>query len=171
MRRADTIRAVPGLAQRVRAALPGAALRTTCLVGFPGETERQFEHLLAHIRRAQYEHLGVFVFSPEEGTAAGARLDAPAPALAAERRARLLAAQRELVARRAAARVGAEDTVLLERPPRGPRGEGRARSTRDAPRIDGAVRVRGLPPNAAAGTFVRVRYTAAAGYDMKARAI
>ena len=70
MRRADTIAAVGDLPRRARRAMPDVALRTTCLVGFPGETEPRFRHLLRHVAAAGYDHLGAFVFSPEAGTPA-----------------------------------------------------------------------------------------------------
>jgi ribosomal protein S12 methylthiotransferase len=55
---------------RIREALPDAVMRTTFIVGFPGETEAHFEHLLAFVERHQFDHVGVFTFSPEEGTPA-----------------------------------------------------------------------------------------------------
>jgi ribosomal protein S12 methylthiotransferase len=171
MRRADTIRPVAQLAGRARAVLPDVALRTTCLVGFPGETEADFAHLLRHLRTAQYDHVGAFVYSPEEDTPAFGMPRVPPREVAEERRRRLMLAQKRVVARKAAARVGTEAEVLIERPvsPGGRVWAGRSR--RDAPRIDGEVFVRGVPAGIKPGAFVPVRYTAPADYDMKAVAV
>ena len=170
MGRADTVRSVEGMAARIRSALPGVTLRTTCLLGFPGETREHFRHLVEFVREAQFDHLGVFVFSPEEGTRAFDRPGRPSPGVAEQRRDRLMRTQRAIVDRKAAARIGAEEEVLLER--RAGRGNtiGSGRSRREAPEIDGTVIVSGLPAEAARGTFLRVRYTAQRGYDMKATA-
>ena len=68
-----------GLLHRIREQLPEAVLRTTLIVGFPGETEEQFQHLLDFVAEQRFDHVGVFTFSPEEGTAAAA-LPNPVPA-------------------------------------------------------------------------------------------
>ena len=77
------------LARRIREALPGATLRTTVMVGFPGETEAHFETLAQLLEAVRFEHLGVFLYSPEPGTPA-ARLGPPVPRREARRRARIL---------------------------------------------------------------------------------
>jgi ribosomal protein S12 methylthiotransferase len=168
MGRADTVACVREMPDRVRRALPDATLRTTCLVGHPGEDENRFRHLVEHVEAAQYDHLGVFVFSPEEGTPAAALPGRPSRAEAEERRARLLEAQWRIVARRAANRVGRVEKLLLERPPRAGRRAWSGRTARFAPDVDGEVLVHGVPPDARPGTFVEVRYTGAEGYDMVA---
>ncbi len=167
MGRADTIAAVGSLPGRARAAMPDVALRTTCLLGHPGETEPRFRHLLRHAAEVGYDHLGAFVFSPEAGTPAVDLAGRPRPATAERRMGELLALQRGLVEARNAAAVGRETMVLLERPA----GQGRwwiGRSRREAPEVDGVVRVRGVPQGARAGDFVRVRLAGAAGYDLRA---
>ena len=83
MRRADTIKAIESFPARLRAALPGATLRTTCMVGFPGETEDHFNALLDYVEAVRFDHLGAFVFSPEEGTAAADLPGLPPPAFPA----------------------------------------------------------------------------------------
>lgn len=168
MHRADTIRYVEKLAARVRAVMPDAALRTTCLVGFPGETEEHVAHLLEHLRAAQYDHVGVFTYSAEEGTAAFGMSDTPSRAAAAARRRRLMLAQREVVDRKAAALIGMEADILIERAAAGRRQIWIGRSRRDAPRIDGEVYVRSARAALQPGTIVRARYTAQSDYDMKA---
>jgi ribosomal protein S12 methylthiotransferase len=167
MRRADTTAAVRDLPARARRALPDVALRTTCLVGFPGETEPRFRHLLRHVADAGSDHLGAFVFSPEAGTPAPGLPGRPRRATAERRIGELLALQRRLVDRRHAASKGREATLLLERPSgRGSSWVGRSR--REAPEVDGIVRVRGVPGTARAGDFVTARLTGASGYDLQA---
>jgi len=169
MQRAGTAEAVAELPARARRALPGVTLRTTCLVGFPGETEAHFAHLEAYVREAAFDHLGVFVYSPEEGTPAVALPDRPPAEVAEERRRRLLLAQRAHVERKAAALVGTAATALLETPDAESRGVWVGRTERQAPEVDGVTRVSGAPANAQAGDFVPVVYTGGEEYDLLAR--
>ena len=74
-----------GLLQRIREQLPEAVLRTTFIVGFPGETEEQFQHLLDFVAEQRFDHVGVFTFSPEEGTAAASLPNPVPPEIAKER--------------------------------------------------------------------------------------
>jgi ribosomal protein S12 methylthiotransferase len=156
-----------GLLRRIRAELPEAVLRTTFNEGFPGETEEQFQHLLDFVAEQQFDHVGVFTFSPEEGTAA-AELPDPVPAeVAAERRNRLMALQQPIAAARNAAWVGRIVDVLIEQE-NPSSGEMLGRCARFAPEVDGEVRV--LPGEgglcAAPGTMVPVRITGADTYDL-----
>ncbi len=167
MNRAPAIGATEGLAQRLRQAVPGVVLRTTCLVGFPGETEAHFEHLLETVAAAKFDHLGVFGFSPEEGTPAFDR-EAPAPAIVEERCRRLMALQKKIVRERAQTLKGSADRALLLR--RGAAGVWLARLPRQAPDVDGETRVREVSASARAGDFVRVVLTGGKGYDLEARA-
>lgn len=169
MRRTETIESVNSLVARVRDALPGAALRTTCLVGYPGETDAHFEHLLAFIREMRFDHLGAFTFSPEQDTYA---LDLPDPIpfqLAEERSERLMQAQKEIVDARASALVGHEARILLEHPAPDEEGIWIGRSRRLAPEVDGAVIVGGVPNHCQPGDLVTVQYTEACDYDMLAQ--
>lgn len=171
MGRADTLGEVPGMCRRLRQAVPGIFLRTTCLVGFPGETEAHFQHLLQSVESAQFDHLGVFVFSPEEGTAACQLPDRPPPEVAGERRHRLMLAQRLIARRKLRLGVGETATALLEQPLAGPRSRGvrwRARVASQAPEVDGITRVAGVPAEARPGSFIRVRITGFRGYDLRA---
>jgi len=167
MSRGDTIEPVLSLPQRARARMPDVALRTTCLVGFPGETDEHFAHLLAHVERTRYDHLGVFTYSPEENTPAFSLPGHVAPEVAEARREALMLAQQKIVYDKARSLVGAETRVLLE----GPAEEESVwvgRSPRYAPRVDGLVFVEGLPEETRPGTFVHARYTAPLDYDMRA---
>ena len=168
MRRAGGAKAVGELPARARAALPGVTLRTTCLVGFPGETEARFEALLDFAREAEFDHLGAFVYSREENTEAHDLPHQVPAAVAKRRRARLMRAQQAIVRRRLAARVGQTDEVLLIRPLDA--ATWLARSAGQAPEVDGATRVTHCPAATKAGDFLRVHYTAADGYDLVASA-
>jgi ribosomal protein S12 methylthiotransferase len=156
-----------GVLARIREQLPDAVLRTTFIVGFPGETEAHFQHLLEFVAEQQFDHVGVFTFSPEEGTPAAA-LPNPVPAaVAQERKDRLMALQQPIAAARNAAWVGRIVDVLIEQEHPGT-GEMIGRCARFAPEVDGEVRVQpgegGL--SAAPGTLVPVRITGADTYDL-----
>ena len=171
MRRTETIRPVQELAARVRRALPGGIIRTTCLVGFPRETEERFEHLLTFVKEAAFDHVGAFVFSPEVGTPAARLADRPSRRIAEARREQIMQAQQEIVRRKGAALVKTEDDVLLERRTGKTSILWSARSYRQAPEVDGEVFVKDAPAAARPGDWMHVRYTATAGYDMKAAVI
>lgn len=151
----------------IREQLPDAVLRTTFIVGFPGETEEHFQHLLNFVAEQRFDHVGVFTFSPEDGTAA---VDLPNPvpaAVAQQRRDQLMALQQPIAAERNAAWVGRIVDVLIEQE-NPSSGEMLGRCARFAPDVDGDVRV--LPGAgglcAAPGTMVPVRITAADTYDL-----
>jgi ribosomal protein S12 methylthiotransferase len=172
MGRQKSIPAIGNLAARLRRALPGLALRTTCLVGHPGETAAHFDHLLDYVRGAEFDHLGAFVYSPEEGTRAFAMRGRVEPRTAAERRERLLATQRDIVARKSKELVGLTEEVLIERPVKGGRGSWIGRSSRHAPEVDGEIRVSGLAGRDLRGQWVAARLLAPrAVYDMDAVAV
>jgi ribosomal protein S12 methylthiotransferase len=166
MRRAGGAEAVHAFPERARRLLPGVTLRTTCLVGFPGETAAHFNDLLAFAGEAEFDHLGVFVFSKEENTAACDLPDPVSPGTAHRRRARLMQQQQGIVFRKAQALKGDLASVMLLR--RGRRDEWMARGDGQAPEVDGVTLVRGVRPGAVPGHFVRVRYTGATGYDLRA---
>jgi len=156
-----------GVWNRIGEELPDAVLRTTFIVGFPGETEEHFQHLLDFVAQQRFDHVGVFTFSAEEGTAA-ARLPDQVPAeVAQERKHRLMALQQPIAAARNAAWVGRIVDVLIEQE-NPTTGEMVGRCSRFAPEVDGEVRVRpgvgGL--SAAPGTMVTVRITGADTYDL-----
>jgi ribosomal protein S12 methylthiotransferase len=158
MRRGTPGRVVRETVARVRERAPGAALRTSLLVGFPGETDADFEELLAFAREAAFEHLGVFRFSPQEGTEAAALRDPVPEAVARERAQRLLDLQETIVEDRARRALGTRPLVLVDREDE----EGVwGRTEADAPEIDGAVLLpRG---SASAGDFLHVHITEASG--------
>jgi ribosomal protein S12 methylthiotransferase len=161
--------ATEDLLSRLRQAIPNLALRTTFIVGFPGETEAEFEELLAFVRESRFERLGVFPYSLEPGTPA-TRLDGHLPEdVKQERRDRVMEAQQEIAFRWSGEQVGKELEVIIDGLDPEVPNHALARSHADAPDIDGVVRVKGkgLRP----GDLVRVKVTAADGYDLAARAL
>ena len=149
---------------RVRERAPGVALRSEVMVGFPGETEEDFLELRTFVAETAFDRLGVFRFSPQEGTAA-ARLPDPVPEEAArERHQELITLQEGIVEERGNRLVGSRIEVMAD----GEDGDGLwTRSEADAPDIDGAVLLPGesAPP----GTFLEVEITEAGGALLVAR--
>ncbi len=154
------------LIARIRERIPGVALRTTLITGFPGERESDHAEMLAFVREGWFDRLGVFTFSPEEGTAAFDRPDPVPSETMAERRDELMAAQREIHFARNVEKVGREIEVLVERF-EAPTRRAFGRSEHDAPDVDGTVRVEGVA-HARPGAVLRVRVRAAEGYDLVA---
>lgn len=166
MRRAGGDKAVRSYPERARARLPGVVLRTTCLVGFPGETRAHFNELKRFVQESEFDHLGVFAFSPEENTAA-VKLPGKVPQVTAERRRNeLMAVQQEIAFRKAGACRGRKDEALFIKPLR--KGVWEARSRGQAPEVDGVTVVRPVGEGMRAGRIASIRYTGASGYDLKA---
>ena len=156
-----------GVLGRIREQLGDAVLRTTFIVGFPGETEAHFQHLLDFVAEQRFDHVGVFTFSAEEGTPAAELPDQVPHGIALERKDRLMALQQPIAAALNAAWVGKVVDVLIEQE-NPSSGEMLGRCARFAPEVDGEVRVSpgegGLC--AAPGTLVKVRITGADTYDL-----
>jgi ribosomal protein S12 methylthiotransferase len=144
--------------ERIRGVEPEAALRSSFIVGYPGETEQDHDELLAFLADAELDWAGFFAFSPEEGTYALGLPDPVAPSLVAERLAECSELQDTVTARRRLDLVGRQITVLVDEP-------GIGRSHREAPEIDGTVR---LPATVAVGSWVDVTVTGAEGPDLEA---
>jgi ribosomal protein S12 methylthiotransferase len=141
-------------------------LRSTFIVGFPGETEQEFEELLAFLREAQLDRVGCFTYSPVEGAVANALPDPVPEAVKEERRSRFMQVQAQISAARLKAKVGRTLSVLVDAI------DGRrviARSHADAPEIDGTVIV-SAARNARIGDLLPVRVTRAGAHDLWARA-
>jgi ribosomal protein S12 methylthiotransferase len=146
------------LVRRIRAGIPGIALRTTFIVGFPGETEADVDELCDFVRDTRFERLGVFRYSQEEGTRA-ARLEGQVAAKEKERRwHRVMALQKEIAGEVSARSVGRTLKVLVDEP-------GVARGESDAPDIDGRVYV---PREIAVGSFATVTINGHHDYDLLA---
>jgi ribosomal protein S12 methylthiotransferase len=172
MRRAMDARRSLRLLEKLRSEIPGIAVRTSLIVGFPGEGRTQFAALKAFVREAAFDHLGVFTYSREEGTAAYELGDPVPEEVKAGRRGEIMALQAEISARKLRTRVGRTIDVLLE----GPTGEdqeilvGRAES--QAPEVDGIVLVSGAGPGAPASSSLRrVEITDSGSYDLRGRLI
>jgi ribosomal protein S12 methylthiotransferase len=148
--------------ERLKAELPNATLRTTFIVGFPGETDEQFAHLLEFVQRHKFDHVGVFTFSPEEGTPAFS-LPNPVPQSVMDaRRDALMASQQPIAEGRNRSQIGQIVEVLIEQEHPGT-GVKIGRSARFAPEVDGVVYVTG---EARLGSLVLVQITDADVYDL-----
>ena len=148
--------------ERIKSAIPEAVLRTTFIVGFPGETDEHFEHLMQFVQRHEFDHVGVFTFSPEEGTAAY-NLPNHLPAeVMNQRRDVLMQLQQPISYKKNQQEVGKVVEVLIEQ--ENPEtGELVGRSGRFSPEVDGLVYVQGT---ARLGTIVPVAITHADSYDI-----
>ena len=194
MRRETSRQYIVDLIAKIRAGVPGIALRTTFIVGFPGESEECFDTLLEFIRDTKFERLGVFSYSKEDGTRAAGMEQQLTDKLKQKRRERAMAAQHKVAVAVAESFMGRELTVLIE----GEAGakelqkanisswehgllreagagvaqlKGRylvARGEADAPDIDGRVYVRGRLPR---GAFAKVRIVGHADYDLIAEPV
>ena len=195
MRRETSRAHIEELIGRIRSGIPGIALRTTFIVGFPGETQAIFEALRRFIRDTRFERLGVFTYSREDGTIAGRMAGQVSEKVRQRRRDAAMAEQHQVARALAASCVGKELRVLVE----GPAGEAQlrtanvfnwehgfireteatpapfgrrryvvARGEADAPDIDGRVYVRG---RLAAGEFARVRVVGHTDYDLIAEPV
>jgi ribosomal protein S12 methylthiotransferase len=156
-----------GLVERMRERVPGVTLRTSFIVGFPGETAADFEELLGFVRDAEFDNVGVFTYSDEEGTSAFELPDRIPARVKESRKRKLMAVQQRIVARRNRGRVGQRLEVLVE----GPHPESdlllQGRTAGQAPEIDGAVILN--DGWSEAGSFVTATVTEAQGYDLIAR--
>jgi len=194
MRRETSQQYIVDLLKKIRAGIPGIALRTTFIVGFPGETEEYFQSLLEFIRATKFERLGVFSYSQEEGTRAGQMAGQLSDGVKQKRRQLAMAAQHEIAVEVSESFVGREIKVLVEgeasakelqgarisswehglirgNEEHAGRLKGRylvARGEADAPDIDGRVYLRGKLP---LGEFARVKIIGHTDYDLIAEPV
>ncbi|HAJ37250.1 MAG TPA: 30S ribosomal protein S12 methylthiotransferase RimO [Chloroflexi bacterium] len=168
MHRPSKLEMVYDHVEKLRAAMPDIALRTTFIVGYPGETEEEFQGLLDFVRAIEFDKVGAFTFSPEPGTPAAALPDQTPDEVKQERYARLMELQQPISLRKNQAQVGKVLEVLVE-------GEGEiegsgeplllARSYRDAPEIDGLVLAPGVR-GVQRGEMIQVHINGAMEYDL-----
>ena len=160
MRRPANIDRVRHMIEELRDAMPEIAIRTTFLVGYPGETEKEFQTLLAFVEEMEFDRVGAFAYSHEEGTPAAELADDVPPEVKADRLERLMATQQPISLAKNQALVGEVLDVLIEG-----QGEGLSvgRSYRDAPEVDGLVLVE---EELSVGEIVPLRITAALEYDL-----
>ena len=160
MRRETSGQFIRDLIARIRRGIPGIALRTTFIVGFPGETEKQFDELLQFIAEAKFERLGMFQYSQEDHTPAGTMAAQLSVKEKKKRYQRAMALQQKVSREVQGGFVGKTIRVLIEEQSDG---GWVGRSHADAPEIDGSVQVVG---SAQIGEFARVRITGASEYDL-----
>ena len=156
MKRETSSDHIENLIARIRAGIPGIAIRTTFIVGFPGETEEEFEYLLDFIARTRFERLGVFMYSQEEGSRA-AKMDGQLPAKVKQARfKKAMKLQQKIAAEISKAQVGKIVRAVTDQPLI-------ARGETDAPDIDGRILLKKPAP---VGEFVNVRITGTQVYDL-----
>jgi len=194
MRRETSQQYIVDLIKKIRAGIPGIALRTTFIVGFPGETEASFNTLLDFIRETKFERLGVFAYSKENGTRAGAMAGQVSDPVKQKRRELAMAAQHKVAVQVSQSFVGREIKVLIEGEAKAKQLQGAnvsswehgliretdthtsqmkgryfvGRSDADAPDIDGRVYVRGRLP---VGEFAKVKIIGHTDYDLIAEPV
>jgi ribosomal protein S12 methylthiotransferase len=157
------------LLAQLRTRLPSLTLRTTFIVGFPGETESEFQELCDFVEQAKFERAGAFTYSLEPGTPASRLPEQIPEEVKQARRDRLMQVQQGVAFAWSQAQVGKEVEVIVDAPDPEVPGHVLARGAADAPDIDGLVRLKGK--NLEPGNLVRARITGADGYDLLARAI
>ncbi len=163
MRRAVTAKRMKEIVGAFRAVIPGLTVRTTVLVGFPGESEAAFQNLLAFLDDVAFDRLGVFTYSPEEGTPSPQLPDQVAAEVAAERAAIVQGLQDGLQWERHGKLLGSVQEVLVDGPSEDPAFVAEGRTAGQAPEIDGVVYLRGgFEP----GRFARVRIVEVEGYEL-----
>ncbi|HJP85066.1 MAG TPA: 30S ribosomal protein S12 methylthiotransferase RimO [Gemmatimonadaceae bacterium] len=152
MRRPERKRTIREKVRKFREAIPDVAIRTTCIVGFPGETESQFEELVDFLQEMQFERVGVFAYSPQEGTRAAEYVDDVHDAIKRERLERLTEVQRAITAEKYESRTGRTASVIVDRLDTA-RGIAQARLPWQADDIDGVTYIdEAMPP----GTIAEV---------------
>lgn len=156
---------VGDLVDRIRAGVPGIAIRTSFIVGFPGETEEEFQHLAQFVRDKKLDHVGVFLFSSEEGTPSHDMPGKVTKKVASQRRAQLMAMQQGISEQIHEALVGTEIPMLVEAV-EAKSGLLIGRTYRDAPDVDGTTFARTDDPSIEPGDIVPVRITVAKPYDL-----
>jgi ribosomal protein S12 methylthiotransferase len=158
-----------GLLARARRLVPGVAVRSAFIVGFPGETQAHFEHLLEFVREAEFDYAGGFIYSPEEGTTAVRLKPAVPKRVARERLNRLNQVLAEVAEAIHTRQVGSTVEVMIDAicgddEAEGPEAVGRTKG--QAPEVDGVVHIEGpLPDGARVGDVIKVTIDAAIGYD------
>ena len=148
--------------RRWREICPALTVRSTFIVGFPGESEQDFSHLLSFLEEAQLDRVGCFAYSPVEGAAANDLPDAVPDEIRNSRRERFMLAQAKISARKLQAKIGKTLKVLIDEP-------GIGRSSADAPEIDGVVRFEGKTAGGKPGEFRDVTIDRADEHDLYGR--
>jgi ribosomal protein S12 methylthiotransferase len=173
MKRGGNRATLERLIQRVRKRVPDIAVRTTFITGFPGETDEDFEVLLTLVRNVEFDRVGVFTYSDEEGTPAFELPNKVAPKVAQQRRSRLMKEQSRISRKRNKARVGDTVRVLFEGESQESELLWQGRMETQAPDIDGCVLINDAPEGfvPVPGSFVDVQITETQTYDLVGRIV
>jgi ribosomal protein S12 methylthiotransferase len=172
MKRPGTRESYEALLNRIRQRVPGVTLRTTFIVGFPGETDADFAELQSFAAAMNFDHLGVFTYSHEEGTSAHALADDVPARIKRQRQAKLMSTQKKIVARAHKARVGRRVRLLVDGPSSEHELVMRARFEGQAPDIDSLVYLTECDPQElTAGTMIEAEVVGRHGYDLVARPV
>jgi ribosomal protein S12 methylthiotransferase len=166
MRRGGDPETFVALVERLREKIPRVVLRTSLMTGFPGEDRDAFDRLFAFVERCRFERLGVFIFSPEEGTPAATFSNPVEKAVAQKRHQELMTLQREIAGAYHQSLVGTTQAAIMEAESKP--GELTGRLWCQAPEVDGQLTITG---QARVGDIVRVRVTAAGPYDLEGRVV
>ncbi|GBF32689.1 ribosomal protein S12p [Desulfocucumis palustris] len=167
MNRRGSPEEIKELIAELRRAMPGIALRSTFMVGFPGETGEDFEELISFMKEVRFERAGVFKYSREEGTPAGDMSGQVPARVKEERYHRAMKLQQEISLEQNSALVGKVINVLVEEEPSGRSNLYRGRSEMDAPDIDGLVLFTAVKSAPRPGDLVKVRVNKAYEYDLR----
>src|ERR1700754_3345556 len=173
MKRGGNRKSLERLIERVRKRVPGIAVRTTFITGFPGETEEDFEELMAFIKNVEFDRVGVFTYSDEEGTPAFELPNKVPHRTAARRRTALMKDQARISRRKNKQRIGEKVRVLFEGESKESELLWQGRIETQAPDIDGCVLINDVPEGIipAEGDFVTVEVTEALEYDLVGRIV
>ncbi|WP_396624186.1 30S ribosomal protein S12 methylthiotransferase RimO [Luteitalea sp.] len=172
MRRPGTRKSYEALLGNLRHALPGVTLRTTFVVGFPGETEADVDELVDFIKTIEFDHVGVFTYSHQEGTAAASLDDDVPEAVKRKRQKRVMQVQQRIVARRQKARIGQMVRVVVDGPSKEHDLVLQGRLPGQAPEVDPVVFFTDCDPTEfPPGTYVDAEVVDAAGYDLIVRPV
>jgi len=172
MKRPGTRASYEKLLDRIRTRIPGVTLRTTFIVGFPGETADDFSQLESFIAAVRFDHVGVFTYSHEEGTTAHAMVDDVPAVLKKQRQSKLMRLQRKIVAARQRDRIGEQVRLLVDGPSADHDLVLRARLEGQAPDIDPVVYLTDCDPSElTAGQFVTAEIVSSRDYDLIARPV
>src|SRR5437588_6713775 len=173
MKRGGNRESLERLIERVRGRVPGIAVRTTFITGFPGETEKDFNELLAFVKNVEFDRVGVFTYSDEEGTPAFDLPNKVEPKIAKQRRGRLMKEQAKIARRKNKARIGEIVRVLFEGESNESELLWQGRMETQAPDIDGCVLINDAPEEfePLPGTLVDVLITEAQEYDLVGRIV
>lgn len=170
MNRKSDEQSIRNLIRKIRLHIPEAVLRTTFIVGFPGETKEDFEKLYHFVKEVKFDRLGVFAYSREEGTPAAKLKEQIHPMTKKSRYQKIMELQSQIVQEKQQEQIGKRLEVLIE-------AESKdhhyyiARSKREAPEIDGVIYVKKEQQNACIGSFIPIEITGFEGYDLMAKQV